>query len=159
MTSVQFDWDLPAPFTCHWEIQPDQIDHYDHVNNVAYVAQLERLAWLHSNDLGLSIDTYRSLDRGMAISRHEIDYLASALLGDTLVCATWITACDNKLKLSRHFQFIRASDGLCMLRADTHFVCIALSSGRPKRMPELFASTYSGACIENEQTHAHGTAR
>ena len=121
------------------------------MNNVAYVSQLERTAWAHSNALGLSIEQYQDLDRGMAISRHEIDYLAAAVLGDTLACATWIVACDNKLKLARQFQFIRVSDGLTMLKARTEFVCIALSSGKPKRMPKIFSETYFNAMLTSPE--------
>lgn len=143
--SAQFNWLLPCPFVVPWTITATDIDHYNHANNVAYVSQLERTAWAHSNALGLCIEQYQMLDRGMAISRHEIDYLAAALLGDTLACATWIVHCDRKLKLTRQFQFIRLTDGLTMLKAHTDFVCIALSSGRPKRMPEIFARTYGQA--------------
>jgi acyl-CoA thioester hydrolase len=83
----------------------------------------------------------------MAIYRHEIDYLAAAVLGDQVSCATWIVACDHKLKLSRQFQFIRDSDGLTLLNARTDFVCIALSSGLPKRMPKIFTEVYGNAIV------------
>ena len=148
MAHTDLNWMHANPHIVRWQVSPEQIDHYNHVNNVAYVSQLEKVAWAHSNALGLTIEQYQSLDRGMAISRHEIDYLASALLGDTLACATWIVACDRRLKLARHFQFIRESDGLTMLKARTEFVCIALSSGKPKRMPERFSSVYGAASIE-----------
>jgi acyl-CoA thioester hydrolase len=150
LTSEPYNWLLPDPFIIQWKIAKGHIDHYNHANNVAYVSQLERTSWAHSNALGLSIEQYQALDRGMAISRHEIDYLAAALLGDTLLCATWITTCDNRLKLTRQFQFIRQSDGLSMLKARTEFVCIALSSGRPKRMPDIFVSTYGPAMSNKE---------
>ena len=146
MAIGDIDWMHPSPFVSEWHIEGEHIDHYNHVNNVAYVRQLEVVAWQHSNSLGLTIDEYQSIDRGMAISRHEIDYLASALLGDTLHCATWIVECDKRLKLARHFQFVRASDKTTMLKARTEFVCIALSSGKPKRMPERFSSVYGAAC-------------
>lgn len=149
LSVAQFDWQLPAPFVLEWSITKTHIDHYNHANNVAYVRQLERTAWAHSNALGLTIEVYQTLDRGMAISRHEIDYLAAALLGDRLLCATWIVHCDRKLKLARQFQFIRRSDGMTMLRAQTEFVCIALSSGRPKRMPNIFVDTYCQALVGN----------
>ncbi|MBN24108.1 MAG: thioesterase [Alteromonadaceae bacterium] len=150
-SSAPLVWQFPHPFVCQWQISPEQIDHYNHVNNVAYVSQLERTAWAHSNALGLSIEQYQDLDRGMAISRHEIDYLAAAVLGDTLACATWIVACDKKLKLARQFQFIRVSDGLTMLKARTEFVCIALSSGKPKRMPKIFSETYFNAMLTSPE--------
>ena len=143
-------WLHPNPHIIRWKIQPQEIDHYNHVNNVAYVSKLEQVAWSHSNKLGLTIEEYQSLDRGMAISRHEIDYLASALLDDELLCATWIVQCDSRLKLARQFQFIRERDGLTMLKARTEFVCIALSSGKPKRMPERFSQVYGNAVLNKE---------
>ena len=147
MTDTHLDWMHTHPFVSKWKIEQQHIDHYNHVNNVAYVKQLEVVAWQHSNSLGLTIEEYQSIDRGMAISRHEIDYLSSALLDDTLLCATWIVECDRRLKLARHFQFIRESDNKTMLKARTEFVCIALSSGKPKRMPERFSEVYGNACI------------
>jgi acyl-CoA thioester hydrolase len=142
LTNKPYHWLQPDPFVIQWKITKAHIDHYNHANNVAYVSQLERTSWAHSNALGLNIEQYQALDRGMAISRHEIDYMAPALLGDTLLCATWIVTCDNKLKLTRQFQFVRQSDGVNMLKARTDFICIALSSGKPKRMPDIFTSTY-----------------
>ncbi|MCV2883090.1 acyl-CoA thioesterase [Aestuariibacter sp. AA17] len=128
-----------------WTVTEPEIDHYQHVNNAEYVKQLERVAWSHSNSLGLTLEMYRECDRAMAIRRHEIDYLASAYLGDELLCATWIVTCDKKLKLTRQFQIIRKTDGLTILKASTQFVCIAMSTGKPKKMPTLFADIYGKA--------------
>lgn len=156
MTSAWLDypWQLPDPHVIEWQITAEHIDHYNHVNNVAYVAQLEKVAWAHSNALGLDIATYQQLDRGMAISKHVIDYHAAALLGDHLLCATWIIHCDSRLKLSRQFQYIRSSDKRTMLTARTDFVCIALSTGKPKRMPSVFAQHYGLATLKNATDNA-----
>jgi len=140
-------WNLPNPFLCNWQVLPEQIDHYQHANNVAYVGQLEVTSWKHSNHLGLTIEQYQALDRGMAISRHEINYLAAAHVDDMIDCATWIVECDNRLKLTRQFQFIRRSDQKTLLTARTEFVCIALSTGKPKRMPKEFTNVYGQAVI------------
>jgi acyl-CoA thioester hydrolase len=145
--TTDLKWLHSGPFITEWQIEQQHIDHYRHVNNVAYVSQLEKTAWAHSNALGLSIQQYQDLDRGMAISRHEIDYLAAALLGDRLLCATWIRHSRSRLKLTREFQFIRQSDGLTMLKARTDFVCIALSSGKPKPMPEILTRAFGQAAI------------
>jgi acyl-CoA thioester hydrolase len=140
-------WQLPNPFLNTWQVTPEQIDHYQHANNVTYVSQLELTSWAHSNHLGLNIEQYQALDRGMAISRHEINYLAAAHVNDLIDCATWIVQCDNKLKLSRQFQFIRRSDQKTLLTARTEFVCIALSTGKPKRMPKEFVDIYGPAAV------------
>ncbi|MEP0175767.1 MAG: acyl-CoA thioesterase [Paraglaciecola sp.] len=141
------NWLYPNPFLHTWTIGPEQIDHYHHVNNVAYVKQLEVTSWAHSNQLGLTIEQYQQMDRGMAISRHEINYLAAAHEADVIDCATWIVSCDSKIKLSRQFQFIRRRDKATLLTAKTDFVCIELSTGLPKRMPKAFSSVYGPACI------------
>lgn len=142
-------WHLPNPFLHMWQVSPEQIDHYQHANNVTYVSQLEITSWAHSNHLGLTIEQYKALDRGMAISRHEINYLAAAHADDIVDCATWIVECDNRLTLSRQFQFIRRSDQKTLLTARTMFVCIALSTGKPKRMPKEFANIYGPAALSS----------
>jgi acyl-CoA thioester hydrolase len=144
-------WHLPNPFIHTWRVSPEEIDLYQHANNVTYVSQLEITSWAHSNHLGLTIEQYKALDRGMAISRHEINYLAAAHVNDVIDCATWIVQCDNRLKLARQFQFIRRGDKQTLLTARTEFVCIALSTGKPKRMPKEFVDVY-GPTANSSQT-------
>ncbi len=138
-------WDLATPFIIDLNVTADDIDGLGHANNAVYVAWLERSAWRHSQQLGLDLSEYRRLDRAMAVIRHEIDYLASAYENDELQLATWIVDWDSRLKMTRRFQLRRPADGLTLLRAQTTFVCIELSSGRPKRMPDEFIGGYGAA--------------
>ena len=96
----------------------------------------------------MGIDDYRRLDRAMAVLRHEIDYLAAAYEGDLLQLGTWISESDQRLKMKRNFQLIRPADGATLLRAQTTFVCIELSSGKPKRMPPEFIDGYGKALVQ-----------
>ena len=145
-----FDWQYPEPFITTWEIQPQDIDHYNHVNNVAYLSQQEKLAWAHSKALGLGFEHYQQAGRGMVIFRHELNYLKPALLGDTLHCATWITQCDGKITLSREFQYVRESDGETVYRGHTQFACVKLATGAPTRMPKAFLDVYLPACLASQ---------
>ncbi|WXL24456.1 thioesterase family protein [Ectopseudomonas mendocina] len=140
-------WDYANPFVIDLRVNADDIDGLGHANNAVYVSWLERCAWRHSQFLGLDLAEYRRLDRAMAVVRHEIDYLASAYEDQQLQMATWIVESDNRLKMSRHFQLIRPEDGLTLLRAKTTFVCIELSTGKPKRMPPEFVEGYGGALL------------
>ncbi len=142
-------WMLPDPFVIDIVVQPEDIDGLGHANNAVYVSWLERCAWRHSQSLGLDLAEYRRLDRAMAVLRHEIDYLASAYEGDQLQLATWIVESDQRLKMTRHFQLKRPADDLTLLRAQTTFVCIELSSGKPKRMPAEFVEGYGRALLEH----------
>lgn len=141
-------WTLPDPFVIDIVVQPEDIDGLGHANNAVYVSWLERCAWRHSQSLGLDLAEYRRLDRAMAVLRHEIDYLASAYEGDQLQLATWIVESDQRLKMTRHFQLKRPADDLTLLRAQTTFVCIELSSGKPRRMPTEFVEGYGRALLE-----------
>ncbi len=141
-------WTLPDPFVIDIVVQPEDIDGLGHANNAVYVSWLERCAWRHSQSLGLDLAEYRRLDRAMAVVRHEVDYLASAYEGDQLQLATWIVESDQRLKMTRHFQLRRPADDLTLLRAQTTFVCIELSTGKPKRMPVEFVEGYGRALLE-----------
>lgn len=141
-------WTLPDPFVIDIVVQSEDIDGLGHANNAVYVSWLERCAWRHSQSLGLDLAEYRRLDRAMAVLRHEIDYLASAYEGDQLQLATWIVESDQRLKMTRHFQLKRPADDLTLLRAQTTFVCIELSTGKPKRMPAEFVEGYGRALLE-----------
>lgn len=143
-------WLYANPHIVEWHITPEHIDHYNHVNNVAYISQIETLAWSHSNHLGLGIEHYRELDRAMVIHRHEIDYLAACHLGDILACATWIVDCDNKLSLTRQFEFICAKRKKPVFRAKTQYICVSLLTGAPKRMPASFIDIYGNALVPVE---------
>lgn len=141
-------WSLPDPFVIDIVVEPEDIDGLGHANNAVYVSWLERCAWRHSQSLGLDLAEYRRLDRAMAVVRHEVDYLASAYEGDQLQLATWIVESDQRLKMTRHFQLRRPADDLTLLRAQTAFVCIELSTGKPRRMPLEFVEGYGRALLE-----------
>ncbi|WP_158774942.1 acyl-CoA thioesterase [Cobetia sp. L2A1] len=143
-------WALPRPFLLPITVAQESLDGYGHVNNVEYVRWLEQVSWAHSEALGLGLDHYREQDRAMAIHRHEIDYLASARLGETLMLATWLVDCDGRLSLTRRFQLRRCSDGVSLLAARTRFVCIELSSGRARRMPAAYRECYGEALVSEE---------
>lgn len=138
-------WELSNPFVIDIQVTADDIDGLGHANNAVYVSWLERCAWRHSQFLGLDLVEYRRLDRAMAVLRHEVDYLASAYEDQQLQMATWIVESDQRLKMDRRFQLIRPADGVTLLRAKTTFVCIELSSGKPKRMPREFVEGYGRA--------------
>lgn len=75
--------------------------------------------------------------------RHEIDYIASAYLGDEVVVFNWISANDERLRATRTFQVVRIQDQKTILRAKTDYICTNLENGRPARMPEAFKTGYS----------------
>lgn len=148
MSNPTFNWMLDNPYVQQWHIDETHIDHYQHVNNAAYLSQLESLAWAHSNALGLQFADYQALNRGMVIKRHELNYHLPTHLGDKLECATWIVHCDSKLTLKRQFQFICPKRNKTVFDAMTTFVCVSLDTGAPKRMPKQFVDVYGKASLQ-----------
>lgn len=140
-------WDLPNPYKLEIEVEMPAIDAFGHVNNIEYLRWIEAISWQHSASLGLDLARYRDQDRGMAVHRHELDYLGPAFCGEHLELATWIVACDGRLTLTRRFQLRRPVDGKTLLRARTRFACIELSSGRARRIPKEYMVVYGAALV------------
>ena len=85
-------WDHPDPFVLHTQVDPSDIDGLDHTNNTVYVKWCEQAAWAHSGALGLDLDTYRRLDRAMAITRATTTTtITASTRGTTMTNATTIT--------------------------------------------------------------------
>lgn len=147
--SSPLPWDHPAPFVHAVTVGADDIDGLEHTNNTVYVKWCERVAWAHSVSLGLDLETYRRLDRAMAITRSEWDYLQPSRLGQELLVGTWIIDWDRRLTMRRHFQIICPADSATLLRGAMRFACIAISSGRPRRMPEEFLEGYGPAVLND----------
>ena len=144
-------WDHPQPFTIQTKVKPEDIDGLKHTNNTVYVKWCEQVAWAHSVSLGLDLDAYRTLDRAMAITHAEYNYLCASHEGQEIRLATWIVEWNNKLSMKRHFQIVRVEDGATLLRGCVKFVCIELSTGRPRRMPQEFVDGY-GSIVVNPQS-------
>jgi acyl-CoA thioester hydrolase len=135
-------FDLPSAHVIELQVQPTDIDAYEHVNNAVYLTWLDRAAWSHSAALGVSLERCLAMRRGMAAQRIEIDYLRAAVRGDHILAATWIVGADGRLRAERRFQIRRSSDGATLARARIDYVCINLDSGRAVRMPEMFVRAY-----------------
>src|SRR5271169_1641186 len=93
------------------QVTAEEIDEYAHVNNTVYLQWLDRIAWAHSAALGMPLQRCLELRRGMAVRHTRVDYLEAALLGDALLLATWIVACDGRLRCTRRFDILRSADG------------------------------------------------
>src|SRR4051812_15068407 len=135
-------WDYPQPFVLSLRPQAEDIDGLDHTNNAVYVRWCEQIGWAHSVALGLGLEDYRRLDRAMAIRRGEYDYLLPTLKNEALTLATWLVGGDGKLVMERRFQLIRNRDAATVLRGRWDLVCIEMSSGRARRMPQEFLDAY-----------------
>jgi len=147
MQQYDIDWDLPAPFTIEIAVRPEDTDRLGHANNVVYVRWLEDVSWAHIESLGMTWELHEKTGKAMAITRTEIDYLASANAGDQLVLGTWLTDYDGRFRSARQFQLVRPSDGRTLVRAVSTHACVDLKSQRPARAPKEFAEILGSAVV------------
>lgn len=141
------NWDLPDPFTMTITVRPEDTDRLGHANNVVYVRWLEEVSWQHIDSLGMTWALHEETGKAMAITRTELDYLASANAGDELVLGTWLTDWDGRFRSARQFQLIRPADGKTLLRALSTHACVDMKSQRPARAPRAFAEILGGALV------------
>nr|BBJ05002.1 hypothetical protein YBY_28510 [Marinobacter nauticus] len=141
------NWDLPDPFTMTITVRPEDTDRLGHANNVVYVRWLEEVSWQHIDSLGMTWALHEETGKAMAITRTELDYLASANAGDELVLGTWLTDWDGRFRSARQFQLIRPADGKTLLRALSTHACVDMKSQRPARAPKAFAEILGGALV------------
>ncbi|HEU0198657.1 MAG TPA: thioesterase family protein [Nevskiaceae bacterium] len=145
MDTKPLPWDVTEVFKLPVTVTPTDCDRFGHTNNTVYLRWLERVAWAHSENLGMSFERYEALGAGCVVHRHELDYLAATFAGDELVLGTWVAENDGRIGLWRAYQIIRPRDARSVLRGRTHFVCIDLKSGRPRRQPPEFVTAYRPA--------------
>ncbi len=143
------NWDLANVHVMEFVVPAESIDVMGHVNNTEYLRFMEQIAWDHTTVLGLGWDLYQKLNRAMVARRTEVDYLAPAFEGEKLVIGTWIVENDERLSITRRYQIIRESDGVTLLRGRTKWVCVALDSGKPRRMPAEFIKGYRTTASES----------
>jgi acyl-CoA thioester hydrolase len=144
----ELNWDLPAPFAQQIRVSPEDTDRLGHANNVVYLRWLEEVSWAHIESLGMTWAMHEQTGKAMAITRTEIDYLASANAGDVLELGTWLTDFDGRFRSARQFQLIRKSDGKTLVRALSTHACVDMKSQRPSRMPPEFKRILASVLVE-----------
>ena len=105
-------------------VAEEHLDPLGHVNNLVYLEWVLDIAvahWMHAAPEELRRDLL------WVVRRHEVDYKASALLGEQLLLRTWIEQA-SRLTFQRRTQVIRAGDERVLVRALTTWCPIDVNS-------------------------------
>lgn len=140
-------WDYTNPYFLSVSPQAPDIDGLNHTNNAVYVQWCERIGWAHSVALGMDLPAWQQLDRAWVIRHADYDYALATQQGEALTLATWLTHSDGKLTMERRFQLVRDADRATVMRGHWSLVCVEISTGRARRMPEAFAQAYLPAVV------------
>ncbi|MCC6772398.1 MAG: acyl-CoA thioesterase [Gemmatimonadaceae bacterium] len=112
------------------------IDDMDHVNNVVYLRWVQEVALAHWRASAMA--EMQAMLAWVA-TRHELDYLRAAVIGDALVARTWIGTVDSR-RFERLTEIVRVADGAVLLRARTLWLLLNRATGRVTRIsPALLA--------------------
>jgi acyl-CoA thioester hydrolase len=119
----QFDIQVPA----------SAVDGNGHVNNVVYVQWMQDAAIAHATAAGC---TALCVEFGATwVARtHKIEYLRPAFAGERVTVLTWV-ADFRKVRSLRKYKFLRVSDATVLAVAETDWVLVRASNGRPLAIP------------------------
>lgn len=119
-------------FTYQCALRWSDLDAYGHVNNARFLTLYEeaRVAMMFTGarEAGLT-----SLEEGVVIARHEIDYLRPVDYGDAVRIDMWLT----EIRPSRFVVAYELRDGDAVAsRARSVCVPFDLAAGRPRRLSD-----------------------
>ncbi len=125
---------MPAILEWTHTVVEHDLDGLGHANNISYLKWMQSAALAHSAAQGWPTETYVALGCGWVVRSHFIEYLVSAVLGDTIVIRTWVADL-GKVTSRRRFLILRGGDETVLARAETNWAFVDYRTGLPKRIP------------------------
>jgi acyl-CoA thioester hydrolase len=119
-------------FHYHCPLRWSDLDAYGHVNNARFLTLYEEarvaLMFVEARKAGVG-----SFERGVVISRHEVDYLRTVDYADPVRIELWV----EQIRPSRFTVAYELFDAeVVASRARTVCVPFDLAAGRPRRLSE-----------------------
>ncbi|CAM1347891.1 acyl-CoA thioesterase [Tenacibaculum crassostreae] len=106
----------------------NEIDEYNHVNNVVYVQWMQNISDAHWKILSKKAI---NIDYVWFVIRHEVDYKNQAILGDEVTLRTWVGKTEG-IKSVRHFEMYK--DETLLVKSQTTFCLLDATTKKPKRI-------------------------
>lgn len=119
-------------YTRSFTVPADAIDENGHVNNVAYVQWMQDVAVEHYSSIGGVIA--QGPNATWVVREHRIEYLLPAFAGEEIEIQTWVEDI-RRVRSLRKYKFIRKSDGKTLVKGETDWVFVDVSTGRPLAIP------------------------
>ena len=127
---------MPIPIYEHRIIVlPSDIDENNHANNQCYLRWMNEAAVAHSSANGWTSQRYIDFGASWFARKHTIEYLAPSFEGDQLAVRTGVSDWHH-IRSTRTYRFVRMSDDKVVAKAETLWVFVDLSTGRPTRLPK-----------------------
>ena len=124
---------LQPVYTYEFTVSEQAVDENGHVNNVMYVQWMQDAAVRHYEAMGgrqITID----IGATWVVRSHKVEYLRPAFAGERLKVETWV-ANMRRVRSLRRYRFLRAADEQVLVRGETDWVFVDVSSGAPRAVP------------------------
>ena len=128
-------------YTQQITVGQDDIDMQHRVSNLRYVAWMQDVAVAHSAVCGWPMERYDSIGQGWVVRQHTITYKRPAFLGDVITAATWIASYASRRSL-RRYAFWNAKEKALLAEAETQWVFIDMTSGKPVSVPDVLQESF-----------------
>jgi acyl-CoA thioester hydrolase len=128
-------------FVHTFTVPPEAIDVNGHVNNLEYLRWMQEVATRHSAAQGWPVERYLKTRTSWVVRSHHIEYLRAAFAADSISILTWIAGFGEHMS-PRKYLFWRARDQQILARAETLWVFVDASTGRPRRIPSEFKDAF-----------------
>jgi len=114
------------------DVSKEDLDDLNHVNNIRYIEWIQDISKKHWEKVASQAMRNEMV---WVVRNHNINYLKSAVLGDTLQISTYIK--DNTGPLSTRVVEIKNNKtGQLLVNAHTEWCLLDAKTFRPKRVPE-----------------------
>ena len=140
---------MPEIHIKHITVDNETIDIHQHVNNQEYLRWMQEIAIEHSSAQGWPMARYLENGASWYVKSHFIDYLRPALLGDEIIACTWVSGITERSS-PRSTVFLRAKDHQILARAETQWIFVSLSNGRPVTIPDELRQAFDIISSEDE---------
>lgn len=132
---------MPRIFRMDITVAQSDIDIQGHVNNTRYVAWMQDVAVAHSAAQGWPMTRYVEEGAGWVVRQHTITYKRPCFLGEVVTACTWISTFAHR-QSTRKYLFWRAADRVVLAEAETQWVFINLTTGRPTKVPDTLLDAF-----------------
>jgi acyl-CoA thioester hydrolase len=145
-------------FVHTFTVPPEAIDVNGHVNNLEYLRWMQEAATRHSSAQGWPVERYLKTRTSWVVRSHHIEYLRPAFARDSVSLLTWIAGFGEHMS-PRKYLFWRARDQQILARAETLWVFVDATTGRPCRIPAEFKEAFDVIVHEESALQAVRTGR
>lgn len=140
---------MPKIYSYQFTVPEHVIDANGHVNNITYVQWMQDVAVRHSEAQGCTQDRYRHLGSSWVVRAHQVEYLRPAYAGEDIEILTWV--CHMKRTRSlRRYRFRRVGDDTTLVRAETDWVYVDSTTGKPKTIDAEVSRAFEQVGPEEE---------